>query len=64
MARPKKPEGEKYETRTRQVGRVDDETWSVIQAGADAAKERGDVETFSQWAITKLSAAAKRELRK
>lgn len=64
MARPKKLENEKYETKSRQVGRVDDETWSTIKAGAEAAKIRGDVQSHTEWMIKKLLAAAKRELRK
>lgn len=55
MARPKKPAGEKYQTMARQLGRVDDATWAILQA---AAKREG--ETFIGWALPILIIAAKR----
>lgn len=55
MARPKKPEGEKYATTPRQLGRVDDETWAILQA---AAERQG--ETFIGWALPILLNAAKK----
>ena len=64
MARPKKKAKDKYETRTRQVGRVDDETWSLIQSGFESTKARGRFATFTSWAVACLFAAAKRELRR
>jgi hypothetical protein len=57
MGRTPKPEGEKYKTPQRQLGRVSDEDWETLKA---AAEKRG--ETFSAWALAVLLRAAKREL--
>lgn len=64
MARPRKADEDKYETPKRSLGRVDDDDWAEIQAAAAAAKERGDVQTQSQWMLKKLLAAARREANK
>lgn len=57
VGRKPKPEGEKYKTPQRQLGRVSDEDWETLKA---AAEKRGD--TFSAWALAVLLRAAKREL--
>jgi hypothetical protein len=57
LGRPAKPEGEKYKTPQRQLGRVSDEDWETLKS---AAAKRG--ETFSAWALAVLKRAAKREL--
>jgi hypothetical protein len=57
MGRTPKPDGEKYKTPQRQLGRVSDEDWDTLKA---AAEKRG--ETFSAWALAVLKRAAKREL--
>jgi uncharacterized protein (DUF1778 family) len=59
MARPKKAEGEKYETPKRPGWRVDDETWSLLQ---EAAAKEG--KTLVGWALPILVRAAKRALGK
>lgn len=58
MGRPPKPKGEKFQTPPRSLGRVSDEDWETIQAGA---RESG--ETFTKWATEVLLRAAKRLLR-
>lgn len=62
MIRPRKPPAEKFETPKRMLGRVDDETWERIQKAAQAAVERGDVESLTQWRLNALLVAANEEL--
>lgn len=57
MARPSKPESEKYVTKTMQFGRVPAEDRELLQS---AAKKSG--KTFIDWALPSLIKKAKREL--
>jgi hypothetical protein len=59
MARPKKPEGEKFSTPPRIIGRVQEEDWQII---LDGVKASGKLKT--QWMTETLLRAAKREIRK
>jgi len=58
--RPPKPPGEKYRTPARQLGRVADEDWELLQR---AAKESGKP-SFTAWALEILLRNAKRQLKK
>jgi len=58
--RPPKPPGEKYRTPARQLGRVADEDWELLQR---AAKESGKP-SFTAWAVEILLRAARRQLNK
>lgn len=53
LGRKKKAPGEAQHTPTRQLGRVDDETWHKFK---DAAKKQGM--TFTKWAVQVLLKAA------
>ena len=55
--RPPKPAEERYMTPSRQLGRVSDEDWQVLQ---DAASKSG--KSFTQWAVEILLRNAKRQL--
>ncbi len=57
MSRPPKPEGEKYRTPQRQLGRVSDEDWEMLKAAAEKAGV-----PFTQWALPILLRNAKRQL--
>ena len=46
----------------RAIGRVDDETWERIKAGAAVAQMREGI-TFTQWLVQLADRHAKRELR-
>jgi len=59
MARPPKPEGEKYETPKRPGWRVAEETWSLLKSAA--AEES---KTLVGWALPILVRAAKKVLGK
>lgn len=54
--RPAKRPEDKVLTPARQLGRVDDETWQLLQ---DAAARSG--QSFTKWAIAILKRAAKRK---
>jgi hypothetical protein len=56
--RPPKPPGEKFRTPQRQLGRVDDAEWELLQSAAKAAGL-----PFTQWAKGILIPAARRALR-
>lgn len=56
LGRPPKPPGEKWATPARQLGRVSDADWEVLQ---EAAAAKG--QTFTAWAVAVLLAAAKRQ---
>jgi uncharacterized protein (DUF1778 family) len=58
--RPPKPPGEKYKTPARQLGRVSDEDWALLQQAAAASGE----ESFTAWAVAILIRNAKRQLNK
>lgn len=59
MARPPKPPGEHYRTTARQLGRVPDDEWELIQrAVAKSGK------TLTDWATEILLRNAKRQLEK
>lgn len=55
--RPKKSEGEKFETPHRKLGRMADEDWSLIE---QAAKKAG--KSLTSWMSEILIRAAKRQL--
>jgi uncharacterized protein (DUF1778 family) len=59
MARPAKPKGTHTRTTVRQLGRVDDETWNLIQQAVVASGE-----TFTAWAVEALVRKAKRQSKK
>lgn len=59
MARPRKPDGEKFVTPPRSIGRVLEEDWQIILEGVKAS---GKLKT--QWMTETLIRAAKREIRK
>jgi len=58
MARPAKPEGTHTRTRVRQLGRVDDKTWNLIQEAVEASEK-----TFTAWSVDALVKKAKRQLK-
>lgn len=58
VGRPPKPEGEKYLTPARQLGRVSDEDWQLLQ---DAAQKAG--KPFTRWAVEILLRNARRQLK-
>lgn len=55
MARPRKDPKDKYRTPRRQLGAVDDATWTELQS---AAKREG--KTFIGWALPILLRAARK----
>lgn len=57
MARPRKPESEKYKTPTRQFGRVQDDPWNEIQEAVAAS----ELESLVAWALPTLLKKARRE---
>lgn len=59
MARPRKPESEKFSTPPRILGRVQEDDWQLILEGVKAS---GKLKT--QWMTETLLRAAKREIRK
>ena len=59
MGRKPKPPGEHYRTTVRQLGRIPDEEWEVIQR---AVKLSG--KTLTEWAKSHLLRAANREVKK
>jgi hypothetical protein len=59
MARPAKPKGAHVRTTVRQLGRVDDQTWNLIQQAVAASGE-----TFTAWAVEALIRKAKRQAKK
>lgn len=58
MTEPKRPVGRPPTGRdpARQLGRVDEETWSMLRAAAERSGQ-----SFTQWALTALVKAAKRQ---
>ncbi len=54
--RPPKPAGEKFSTPARQLGRVSDEDWQLLQKAAETAGK-----TFTQWALDILLRNARRQ---
>lgn len=56
MARPPKPEGEKYVTPARQFGRVGEDDWNEIKEAVEAAES-----SLVAWALPTLLAKARRE---
>lgn len=56
VGRPRKPKGEKYETPKRWLGRVDAETWELLQSAAQASEQ-----SFTAWAVDGLVKLAKRQ---
>jgi hypothetical protein len=57
VGRPPKPEGEKFKTPQRQLGRVSEENWETLKAAAEKAGV-----PFTQWALAILLRNAKRQL--
>lgn len=55
VGRPPKPPGEKYETQSRQLGRVSDDEWERLKAAAESSGK-----SFTEWAVAILLRAAKR----
>lgn len=55
--RPEKPEGEKYKTPARQLGRVPDAEWNELQEAVAAS----GLESFVAWAVPTLLKKARRE---
>ena len=53
MGRPSKPLGTKYRTPARQIGRVSDDNWKIILAGANASGKNK-----TQWITETLTVAA------
>ncbi len=53
--RPRKPPGERYKTQARQLGRVSNEEWALLQGAANRSGK-----TFTEWARGILVRAAKR----
>lgn len=56
--RPVKPDSERYRTTVRQLGRVSDESWNLIQEAVAISGE-----TFTAWAVDALTKKAKRQLK-
>lgn len=59
MARPPKKPGEKYSTPPRQIGRISDDVWAIIQAGQAASGL-----TMTDWATKVLRREAEKILEK
>ena len=57
IGRPPKPPDEKYLTPARQIGRVADEDWEILQRAARASGK-----PFTTWAIEILLRNARRQL--
>ena len=57
--RPRKSDSEKFLTPARQLGRVTDEDWGLLQK---AAEESG--KTFTQWALEILVRNARRQTKR
>lgn len=56
MARPRKPESEKYQTQARQFGRISDQDWQEIKEACEASQQ-----SLVEWGLPALLVKARRE---